>query len=358
MDALSAEVVGFILEVAVKATALLVVVAGVARRWRTAAGRALLWNALLAGLLCLPMVAAWQLGPAVDWDAGEAVVSSLAPVSTPEAEFLSGNVSSGVPWATLILGVYLAGVALRAIRVGIALQGARQLGLDARPLDGVRLEYWRRRLGIEGQVEWAASSEVTTPSLVGWMRPLVLVPERGGSLDDAVLNAALAHELSHVRRRDHLWNLVGLAVICLYWFHPLVYVVRRWWQEDSECACDDWAVQLMGDARGYSRVLAEFAAGPWRPVPLVLDMARGGSVLRRVDRLLRDSQAAPQPHVGLIRTLCAVGAVALLCGCLGGAHRARSTVIAEVLTDQLVSSRSRAPIRTTPYSAPLGGAQS
>lgn len=343
MEALGRECQGLILDVALKSTVLLLIVMGLAGRWRSAACRALVWCSLLATLLCLPLAAAWQVGPELRWAASLGLVSGPSIPAGPELRASAELASTQFLWTMVGVGLYLAGVVLALGRVGAALWQTRRLRRCAQPLDGRRLETWRARMGVRVPVEWAASDRVRTPVLLGWRRPLILVPAAWPRAANRFLNATLAHELAHVRRGDHLWNLVGLVATSLYWFHPLVHLLRRRWRQDIERTCDDWAVLHLGDARSYGHVLlvtATASAQPAMASAIGLDMARVEGVTGRVERLLQGGGGNPRPRVGRCRALCAAVAVALVSGCFGGAHpvdpsRAPNTtaVTAEILAD-------------------------
>jgi beta-lactamase regulating signal transducer with metallopeptidase domain len=117
-------------------------------------------------------------------------------------------------------------------------------------------------------------------------RPCLLFPT--GLLDrlDAGGRAALlAHELAHVRRRDHWVRLLELAATGLYWWHPALWWARRELHEAEEQCCDAWAVwALGGDARPYALALLQavaFVSQARPPLPL------GASGVGQVSHLKR-----------------------------------------------------------------------
>ncbi|MEW6755949.1 MAG: M56 family metallopeptidase [Candidatus Latescibacterota bacterium] len=319
-------------EIVLKAT-LLVLVGVVAHAWRNPSGRAVVWSALLGALLCLPAIVAWLPGPIVGWvPAG--LAASPIHLRPESAASVRGAAPAAAPWATVLVGLYLAGVALGLARLGVGLWRAGQLRRGGRPMDPEWVEAWRRRLGVHGPVAVAESDRVGAPSLIGWRRPTVLVPRGHLEEDDPYLDGVMAHELAHIRRGDLLWNLLGQLALCLYWFHPLVHLVRRWWRHDSERACDDWAAYLLGDRRGYGRTLLAVASmGAQLGAVVRLDMARVGHLLGRVERLLRARGEVLRPRVGRLRAASAVGAVCLLAGCLGGLHQSGGAVTADIRAD-------------------------
>jgi hypothetical protein len=91
------------------------------------------------------------------------------------------------------------------------------------------------------------------PGVFGILRPVLLWPEAiSPHLDDAHLEAILAHEAAHVRRRDNLSALLPMLVEALFWFHPLV-----WWMEsqlikERERACDEEVLLLCHHPQAYA----------------------------------------------------------------------------------------------------------
>jgi len=98
----------------------------------------------------------------------------------------------------------------------------------------MRLRGWLRiraalrsstRVDMAATVEIRSSPGLLEPGVVGWLRPVLLLPadilER---LTAPQLETVLAHELCHIRRRDNLFASIHMIVEAMFWFHPLV-----WW---------------------------------------------------------------------------------------------------------------------------------
>ena len=62
-------------------------------------------------------------------------------------------------------------------------------------------------------------------------------------LDDAARRAVLAHELAHLKRRDHWTAWLEVVVACLWWWHPVVWWARRELRHYAELACDAWVLR-------------------------------------------------------------------------------------------------------------------
>ncbi len=88
---------------------------------------------------------------------------------------------------------------------------------------------------------------------------MLLLPEGLWSqLDDAGRRAVVCHELAHLRRRDHWVNLGSLLVSALYWWHPLVWIVRNRLGQEAELCCDAWVTWMMPRGRrSYAEALLQ-----------------------------------------------------------------------------------------------------
>jgi len=228
--------------------------------------------------------------------------SPTAPVAIPE---------DGVPvalapavgdarletWLPAILSLWVVGVVLLSVyHLGGWLQARRLAWRDARPAAAewtARLGVLRDRLGVGRPVALLESARVAVPAVVGWLKPVILVPASAFSgLAPQQLEAVLAHELAHVRRHDYLINLLQTAVETLLFYHPAVWWASRQVRIERESCCDDLALAVCGDRVGYARALATLE-GLRAPAPRLAMAATGGtgSLLARIRRIV----GAPAP---------------------------------------------------------------
>jgi beta-lactamase regulating signal transducer with metallopeptidase domain len=87
--------------------------------------------------------------------------------------------------------------------------------------------------------------------------PLLVMPESliAGLAPDE-LDALLAHELAHVRRRDHWVRLVEIAATALFWWYPVTWWARRALRRAEERCCDEWVLRVLPrSARAYANGL-------------------------------------------------------------------------------------------------------
>jgi soluble lytic murein transglycosylase-like protein len=154
-------------------------------------------------------------------------------------------------------------------------------------------EAWQRTvarlscaLGVAREVRIGESPDVAVPTVVGWLRPVILLPlSLVSTLPPSTVEAVLLHELAHVRRHDYLVNALQQALAALLFYHPCVHWVSRVAREEREHCCDDLAVSVTGDPVFYARALASVEAARAEPFPLGV-ASNGGSLMQRIERLL------------------------------------------------------------------------
>jgi bla regulator protein blaR1 len=146
------------------------------------------------------------------------------------------------------------------------------------------------------------------PAVLGIFRPALLWPAGlSRRLADAHLDAIVAHELCHVRRRDNLSALVHVVVEVLFWFHPLVWWLGARLVTERERACDEEVLQMGTDRCRYAEAILKVCHFSLR-APAALAAGVGGAGLsRRIARIL--SGRTPPPLTNGARVLLASVAV-------------------------------------------------
>jgi hypothetical protein len=175
---------------------------------------------------------------------------------------------------------------------------------------GDRVRVLASRLRVSRAVRVVQSTAVQVPAVVGWMRPVILLPVSAlTGLSAPQLDAILAHELAHVRRHDFAVNLLQTAAEILLFYHPACWWISRRVRAERELCCDDVAVSLCGDRLLYATALADLES--LRAEPTLALAATDGPLLQRVRRLLAPSPAGPRV-AGLTAALVPVALLALV----------------------------------------------
>ncbi len=149
-----------------------------------------------------------------------------------------------------------------------------------------RLEELSARLGLHRAVGLLESALVEVPTVVGWLRPVILLPASAlTGLTPEQLEAILAHELAHIRRYDYLVNMLQTVVEILGFYHPAIWWVSHRIRIERENCCDDLAVYVCGSSLQYAKALACMEEIRHGGTDLAV-AATGGSLVARIARLL------------------------------------------------------------------------
>lgn len=118
----------------------------------------------------------------------------------------------------------------------------------------------RQALNIHRSVGLMRSSAVSSPMMLGLVRPVILLPDRDLTISE--LDLTLRHELLHLKRQDVAYKAVMLLANAVHWFNPLVWWMAREAGRNLELCCDEAVIRSLngGGRREYGQVLLQAAA--------------------------------------------------------------------------------------------------
>lgn len=248
------------------------------------------------GLAALALLALWPLATFITLRpqalAANVVGGVIADASTVQAAATGGYdlatlIGGLLPW---LVSLWLVGVLLvgwRALREWHHLvQLARRWSVASPELETM-VQALNRRFGFMRRVRVLVCSRVDTPMLIGWLKPVVLLPTAVAlGFPRQQIELILAHELGHLRRYDHLVNLAQALLETLLFYHPVVHWISREVRNERELCCDALVLRLTrGEPREYAQTLA--ALEELRQVPASFALAaNGGELLERVRRII------------------------------------------------------------------------
>ena len=159
------------------------------------------------------------------------------------------------------------------------------------------------------------SDAAVSPCLVGLFRPAVyLTPE--SAADENVMRHVLAHELTHHAHKDHIWALVRCVCLCVYWFHPLVWVAAWFSRRDCELACDEGALKRLGHEEriAYGKSLLQVVSQAALPGRLMLTATTMAETKKQLKE--RVNYIVKKPKLSAIATVCMLLVCILITGCV------------------------------------------
>jgi len=231
---------------------------------------------------------------------------------------------AGMEWhgwqelAPHVTSAYLIGVVLMFVRLLVSLHGGKRLRKASRPVDDpgllAVLAERAKLLGLRFTPAVAYCRKVAAPTVVGVLRPMILLPfSLASGLTTEQVEAILMHELAHIRRYDHLVNLLQRIIEAVLFFHPAVWWVSRRIRAEREHSCDDIVVAAGREPREYAESLvrvAELSRGAQRAARLAASGDRPSQLRSRIVRLI-GSGGGPQARLTRIGALALMGALAL-----------------------------------------------
>ena len=254
-------------------------------RWRH------LWAMLGSWAVLLTAVATWRA------ELGR-TQATLALLSGPLNEDLlpasASLIESLLPLLVVAWIIGATGLGLYRLLGLLALARLRRRAVELEGSVRARAEQLAARLNLHTPVRFA-EAEVEVPLTLGFVRPLVLLPLGWAArLGPTELDAALAHELAHVRRHDYLLNLTQLAIEALFFFHPCVWWLGRVVRREREHACDDLVVEHIHSPATYARALLALEDSRQHEGPGLALALDGAPLLARVQRLLDGAETPIQ----------------------------------------------------------------
>lgn len=143
------------------------------------------------------------------------------------------------------------------------------------------------KLGLRRKIGLVITPAVSEPGVWGVWRPVLVLPEGvADQLDDDEFEAVLTHELAHVARWDNLVGNLQRLLCCLFWFHPLIWLVNSRLLAEREQACDDTVVRCGGASDVYVRGITKVCRYCLGPEVAGLSRASGSDLKRRVERIV------------------------------------------------------------------------
>ena len=120
------------------------------------------------------------------------------------------------------------------------------------------------QLGIKKPIELCVNSLVSSPLLIGFFHPCIVLPS--ADIPEKDFRCIVLHELTHYKRRDMFYKWLVQITVCLHWFNPLVHLMSREITKACEFSCDEAVLAKMGssNAQDYGKTLLDAMAAVGR----------------------------------------------------------------------------------------------
>ena len=167
---------------------------------------------------------------------------------------------------------------------------------------------------INQKVQVFYSNHITVPSVVGVLKPVILVPV--GMLAGIPANqveAIVAHELAHIKRLDVLVNIVQSLIEIVFFFHPGIWWLSKIMRVERENCCDDLALKLCDEPITYIKALSNIEEFRLTKSNIMVALSNNKEhLLARIKRMITGkTQTMTSPVYLLAIALFVIGAISL-----------------------------------------------
>ena len=228
----------------------------------------------------------------------------------PDRVLAPNRSSGGIPWGMILTLGWLLGSGFHLVRIVSGVIAVRRLRsrsmfpdkeLQYR-LDSILPDRWRGQLRV--------NALVGTPCVIGWCRPLLLLPTECLDWREEHLRHAILHEVAHLECGDVWWRLIEQCVLAVWWWHPGARYLVKQAHEASEFACDQAVLRTGADPVEYVRGLLSLIGCGSLPSSVPAFAARSESALtRRVRHMLSSRPNADGSGWPLILAVLVIGGV-------------------------------------------------
>lgn len=236
---------------------------------------------------------------------------------------VDGTTTYTVHWTGVVYLVYTVVAALLFIgglvRYGLFRRRCLRWSTPAGTEDLAALEEQKQALGLEREVELYRCSLVHTPLLMGFLHPVILLPD---GMPQGSLATALAHELTHLKSRDTAQLLWASSARAIHWFNPMVWLLVRQLHREMELCCD---YNLLKDRdaagrRAYGQaILDQMTAGDRGLSRLTTGFSGDKKEVFARFKAMMDTSPKRRGRIAMAAALVVVALAGSLVGCQTGA---------------------------------------
>jgi beta-lactamase regulating signal transducer with metallopeptidase domain len=241
----------------------------------------------------------------------------------------SASVPARLKSAAMSVWCVLSGVCL--VRLIVSIVSGRRAVRQATPIKCEAIEHAAlaacRLLSVRVRPDLRLSSRVTCPAIWCWgTRPVIVLPQshEPDTLVDWI--GVFCHELAHWLRRDHVSSLLAEVLVCVVPWHPLAWVTRHRLRQQSELACDEWAIASGQEPAAYAETLLTLASRR-RTLSALAAVSRQSGLSGRIAHLVAligPVEPRPGRRWSGAASLAAVGLITLVALAQSREGRARS----------------------------------
>ncbi len=211
------------------------------------------------------------------------IPESFSTPKPPQASTPIVRESEPIDWLSLLPIAWWFSFSACLLHAGIVLIKAGLIARRSRPFGMETLD------GREIPVR--VSDEIPVPSMIGWRKPIILIPTSATEWSTEKRQMAIAHEAAHIQRNDWAWQQLSVLACAIHFFNPLAWWAAKRLREESELACDDSVIENGISATAYAQELLNIAKNAKRSNTALTGMASNPKITNRLVSILDEKRS-------------------------------------------------------------------
>lgn len=226
---------------------------------------------------------------------------SLITVLLPTNLIIDSGQSLDRPnsWAAVAIAGYLSGLVFLLTKLGLSFVRVHHIKRTTNYHNPGRvialLNRLRNELGISQRVNIGCNEFICSPMTFGLKNPIIILPEDSKYWDISLLESALIHELSHIKRRDWLTFILAYLIASFNWFNPFVWQSLNRLSLQAEFSCDNAVLNSGKPRKEFAEqilAIAKKGLGLERSELLTQSIVGNGELTLRIENILYQSSRA------------------------------------------------------------------
>lgn len=214
------------------------------------------------------------------------------------------EIETSVNWLTIL---WIVGMVICVLFFLFAwIRSMKRFG-GAVPVHSQEVEAFLKEHALRRRVRVCSSGAIAVPMTYGWLRPIILLPER---MDNGDIEWILIHEWIHIRRMDVLKKAVLIAVACVHWWNPLAWLMLSLANRDIELACDEQVLGACGNPRDYAMALVSMEEARSFSEPMFSHFSKNQTEERIIAIMKKRNKTMLSMVVSMLLVMCTAAAFA------------------------------------------------
>jgi bla regulator protein BlaR1 len=212
------------------------------------------------------------------------------------------TIAGYMPYISIL---YIAGLMVNLVKLSSGWNKVKQIKQSVLPAEQMQqyINSIAKRLDINKFIQVKFSEMIDVPCVTGFIKPIIFLPVSiATSLTACEIESILLHELSHIKRKDYLINIMQQFITVILFFNPFAQLINRVINRERENGCDDMVIERTENPLIYAHALLKLEETRQQSYELTLSATgKRYHLLNRIERIMKTEK-----NIGSMRHLLVV----------------------------------------------------